>query len=170
MTKTVTIDWTLSHDVTDKSEWIMSTLEAGYDEGPLIVVEAIARPPGRRPGRATAWIFQDCSWYLAHLAYHADDLSGERWVGIVRGTARANGPTALSALRYVQAAIAPPQRRPLTLSRRPQPSIPNYSVVESFEPLSEPISIEHVGEGKSDVIFALPHVGLLTEISPESSE
>lgn len=58
---TITIDWTPSHDVGDGEDAIMNSLEAGYDEGPLIVVPWDRGRPGLAGARAGALV-------LAHAA------------------------------------------------------------------------------------------------------
>jgi hypothetical protein len=166
MTTTITIDWPCSHDASDGDDAIMQSLEAGYDEGPLIVV------PWGRPGRGwgrpagDALVFADASQYLAHLAMHADEVSGERSVGLVRGSACRNGEAALAALvglRGQLSGAAQPPRGP-GRARRPEPL--NYAAYAGTPVFDGEVRVEHVGEGLDDARSRFPAI---REGTPQSA-
>ncbi len=154
--RTVTIDWPVSHDAADGEDAIMGSLEAGYDEGPLIVLPWGPGGPGRgRPGSGPL-VFADASDYLAHLAMHGDEVSGERSVGLVRGSARENGEAALAALAALRDKVPAAGRRPRPSGRVAQPPAADYASYAGTPALADEVRVEHIGEGLDDVRRRFP--------------
>lgn len=144
---------------------ILAQIEAGYDEGPLLIVPALARPVGGRPARVRACAFRTAADYLAHLAFHADALEGERWVGIVRGAAKTNGETALAALQHIVARLAEigsAKRRRLPSGRLEYATASRIHVQRETE-------IRQNGEAREEVLFAFPRLADITRAIPESN-
>lgn len=108
----IQIDWPLSHDHEDCN--IREQLEAGGDEGPLLVLSAGGQ---RRPGREQfVAIFRNVDWYIASLGEEADNAPRERWVGLIRGSQRENGDAAVAALQRMAHRLAPKvARRPKSI-------------------------------------------------------
>ena len=148
---TIEVDWPGSHDAADDASFVMAMLEAGYDEGPLLVVPC---DPARSPSFRAAGgpqVFKDTSHYIAHLVAHEGQLSGDRWVGLVRGSERENGTAALAALTHLRDAIAPRKRR-----RSASPAALDYSAYSDNPGFSGELRIVHVGEYADEVHAAFP--------------
>lgn len=145
----IEIDWACSHDATDDESMIMGLLEAGGDEGPLIILPWSSHP-GRSNRSDEVEVFENALHYVAHLAMHEADGPGERFVGLVRGEDRKNGDEALAALLHLKRTLV---RRPSSpRGRRKRTGAESgrwaYTGVPGF---TGPLRIVHAGEYAEDV-------------------
>lgn len=150
----IQIDWPISHDHEDFN--IREQLEAGGDEGPLLVLSAEGR---RRPGRERfVAIFRNVDWYIASLVEQADNAPRERWVGLVRGSDRENGDAAVAALQRMAQRLAPKvARRPKSTGSqdRDQVSV-TYGAFTDTVDWEGDLAIENQGDGFDDVSRMYP--------------
>lgn len=98
--KKFTLRWIGSMHTGDEFELILQALEAGLDEGPLVVAP---QPPSRGSGQRKAshyraQVFENPDWLRAHFAEHSDDLDNEFWIGICENIDRRHQGTATAAL------------------------------------------------------------------------
>ena len=161
-TTLVEIYWPYSHDRGDDN--IEYQLEAGGDEGPLLVIPARRRT---KPGSPTAiGVFKNVDWYLSSLAFNDDaDVSRERWVGLVRGSDRANGDAAVAALQRLAHNLSTTRKvrlGPLGHRGKTVSSVPEGALTELIA-FDGSIMIKNDGEGFKDVARVYP--ALLSEMS-----
>ncbi len=152
--KVVRIDWPHSHDCSDYD--IQTQLEAGGDEGPLLVLSAGGRRGPRSNGLVA--VFPNVECYLARLNGDADDFPRERWVGLVRGSDRENGVAAVAALQRMADIVAPRSRVSKPRSRfahKTAKVVPDWALSEAVI-YDGPIEIENCGEGFEDVGISYP--------------
>ena len=153
----IQIEWFDTHHAQDNIADLRNGLEAGGDEGPLLVVPF--RPKARTPqtrGRHPT-MFTNIDDYIAHLAAHSTTADGDRWAGLVRGVPQSDRALALGVLERVKNLIAPhaprPQRGP---SRQARPPADDYAVLTGPHPLTENVELENIGEGFTDITTAFP--------------
>ncbi|MBO9380884.1 hypothetical protein GG804_29475 [Sphingomonas histidinilytica] len=166
-----TIRWMESMHTGDDFSFINQTLEAGLDEGPLILAPQKARrtPPSGMQQDYRALVFVNPDWLAAHLVEHQEELSHEFWLGICQDVPRERRETAESALwhfakllddlsgrnrkrpRPAKAALSNENSRPLTYGSVTDPTISNFEAV-----------LEQVGDGFDAV--ALAHKSLPARI------
>lgn len=150
---TIRIDWPYSHDCGDAD--IQSQLEAGSDEGPLLVLSA-ERSSSPRSVKVIG-VFCNVDWYLASLVDDEEATTRERWVGLVRGSERNNGDAAVAALQRVALAIEPARKPRRTRSSRSQEPVEKtpYAVTNPVD-FEGSITVENGGDGFNDVVQAHP--------------
>lgn len=150
----IQIDWPSSHDHEDFN--IREQLEAGGDEGPLLVLSPEGR---RRPGREQfVAIFRNVDWYIASLVEQTDNSPRERWVGLVRGSERENGDAAVAALQRLAHRLAlKVARRPKSIESqdRDQVSV-TYGALTDAVDWDGDLAIENHGDGFDDVSRMYP--------------
>ena len=151
----MTVFWPWSHDGGDDPSQIQSELEAGGDEGPLLIVPCRLTRGGPRP-YVTTHIYRDVHSYLAQLAVGEEHCEGERWIGLVQGTFRTNEASGLFALSHFKELIDYQSR----LSRLKGPG-ERKVVQRSFElmgpfPSQRPLTIINEGEAFADVALQFP--------------
>lgn len=165
-TPDVVVDWPFSHDALDDFEQIRCTLEAGGDEGPLLIL--VSPRPSPRWTPAEPLIFKDVDCYIAFLASDDDRLADERWAGLVRGSARDNGPLALAALDALKS-LVPARRKKRPGTRReleppPPTHVPVYAPLRGPFPSARDLVVVSVGEGWRDVADAFPALSRRVEV------
>jgi hypothetical protein len=152
--KSIRIEWPYSHDRGDRD--IQSQLEAGGDEGPLLVLSA---ERSSSPGSVKViGVFLNVDWYLASLVDDDEVTPRERWVGLVRGSDRDNGDAAVASLQRLALALAPTRKsRPVrgSLARAAVDKTPYGALTEAAE-FDGSITIENSGEAFDDVVAAYP--------------
>ena len=151
--KTVTIDWPTSHHCDDDHDQVRQQLEAGGDEGPLLVVPMKESGTGR--ARAKCQIFRDVDSYVGHLAMGEveGDAEGERWVGLIRGSFHNNETEGLASLYYLKGLLDPKTKR----RRLKNPAATNDHFVMIGPFTSEGVqTIENLGDGFDEVSTAFP--------------
>lgn len=153
----IQVQWFGTHHAQDAENLIRSHLEAGGDEGPLLIV-----PWGSRAGRSLKsgqqpTLFKDVDCYIAHLTAHSDTVEGDRWAGLVRGVRQNDRALALGVMARIAKLIAPhpprPHRGP---SRRPRPPAEDYAVLVGPHPLSADIEVENFGDGFDEISATFP--------------
>ncbi|WP_375398137.1 hypothetical protein [uncultured Sphingomonas sp.] len=149
----IQIDWPISHDYEDFN--IREQLEAGGDEGPLLVLSAEGR---RRPGREQfVAVFRNVDWYIASLE-HDGNVPRERWVGLVRGSDRENGDAAIVALqRLAHRLLSKVAQRPKPIGSRDRDQVSiAYGALTDAVDWDGDLAIENRGEGFANVSRMYP--------------
>lgn len=152
----ITIDWCDGHNVQDwdgDPDWIGQHLEAGYDQGPLLVI------PEPRPGRPkpVPLLFQNVSTYISHLAIYKDQLDGERWIGLVRECEPSEVEDVLAAMHKLGVMSAGSLTRPMPFRVKSPISPPmDYQVLTGPFKQSKRVMIDHQGEGLDELLRYYP--------------
>ncbi|WP_419809062.1 hypothetical protein [Sphingomonas sp.] len=150
----IQIDWPISHDYEDFN--IREQLEAGGDEGPLLVLSAEAR---RRPGREQfVAVYRNVDWYIASLVEQDGNVPRERWVGLVRGSDRENGDAAIVALQRLAHRLLPKvAQRPKRIGSRDRDQLSvAYGALTDIVDWDGDLAIENRGEGFGDISRMYP--------------
>lgn len=164
----ITIDWCSAHNVQEwdgDPDWVAQQLEAGFDEGPLIVV------PEPRPGgpKTIPQIFRDVSTYISHLACYRDQLDGERWIGLVRGWDSLEHENVLAAIYKLGVLSASKPVRPMPFRDKSKASPPmDYQVLAGPFKQTTRVMIDHQGEGLDEVLVHYPTL-CLSIVLPDNS-
>jgi len=84
------IRWIEPQHTGDDFGQIKDAMEAGDDEGPIILLPVRQRGRGisKASGRYPAQLFENPLWLIAHLVEHANDLDREFWIGICENRER----------------------------------------------------------------------------------
>lgn len=157
-TRLVRIDWPYSHDCGDGD--IRMQLEAGGDEGPLLVLSNDGRGGSGRGGLVA--VFRNVDWYLASLIDGEADFPRERWVGLVRGSERENGEAAVAALQRIANLVGSSRRTGKVRSRFNREgvkAVPNGALTDPVV-FDQPVTVENYGDGFDDVARAYPMLSL----------
>jgi hypothetical protein len=157
------IRWVGTVHTGDDFELILQTLEAGRDEGPLILApRASFRTPSSDTNRNyRSLVFENPDWLGAHLAEHRNDLNHEIWLGICQEVPREKRDLATAALWHFAVLLDDLAKRN---KRRPRPARA-AAIEENLKPLdygtvgTAPISsfkavLSHSGEAFDDVAAA----------------
>jgi hypothetical protein len=89
---------------------------------------------------------------------HGDEVSGERSVGLVRGSACENGEAALAALVALRDRMPAAKRRARPIGRNAQLPALDYAAYVGFPVIADAFRVEHVGEGLEDVSRRFPAI------------
>lgn len=151
---TIQIDWPISHDYEDSD--IREQLEAGGDEGPLLVLSA--KGSRRLDREQLVAIFRNVDWYMASLVEHKDNVPRERWVGLVRGSDQENGDAAIAALQRLANQISPKMtQRAKSIGSRDRDQISVvYGALTDAVDWDGNLAVENRGEGFDDVSRMYP--------------
>ena len=150
----VRIDWPHSHDCGDGD--IQMQLEAGGDEGPLLILSNEGQSRFRS-GRLVA-VFRNVDWYLASLIDGEANFPRERWVGLVRGSERENGKAAVAALQRIANLVGSSRSTGKIRSRFSREGLkatPNGALTDLVI-FDQSVTIENYGDGFGDVARAYP--------------
>lgn len=153
---TIEICWSLSHDCHDDD--VERQLEAGRDEGPLLVLSA--EQSSRCGAARVIGVFRNIGWYQASLVADDDAAHRERWVGLVRGVERDNGDKAVAALQCVARTVSPgrsTRNRGRARSLNGVGKAPYGAVTETIE-LEVSATVVNCGDGFREVARAYPAI------------
>ncbi|WP_300974507.1 hypothetical protein [Sphingomonas sp. LHG3406-1] len=162
----VIVDWSGVHEPTDGPDPLAQHLNAGRDEGPLLVIPALSSRRRRVEGK----IFADLIAYEKHLLRYEEDvridrsgtLSAPRWTGLVRRNRADSEARALSAIYGLKTLLAPPVQTVFHPPRARLRSTQDYQVMPGPYRADRDILIENIGDGFEDMRRAFP--GLTREM------
>jgi hypothetical protein len=162
----IVIEWSESHHANDDEAFIRSHLDAGRDEGPLIVIPYSSKGPSRGPKQA-AQIFENVDRYISHLQHHADELNDERWVGLVRGVSRDQKEGVLAVLYGIAQIVAPPPRSRHSPGRsKSSEKVADYQVLVGPFKSENVITVTHSGDGLAELLTRFPAITRLSDLEP----
>jgi len=156
------IRWVGTVHTGDDFELILQTLEAGRDEGPLILVpRASFRTPSSGTNRNyRSLVFENPDWLGAHLAEHREDLNHEFWLGICQEVPHGKRDLAAAALWHFAALLNDLVKRS---TRRPRPARAaankerapmDYGAIETAPISSFRAILNHTGDAFDDLALA----------------
>lgn len=157
----ITVQWS-THEPTDDHYAIATALEAGYDEGPLMVFPNVDRRSARRHA---PMIFEELNSYLIHLSKYEDQLRSEyagrsipsRWTALIRRKSADDKTRGLAAIYALKELLWPSRPRP-PAQRMPagNGALQDKLVLAGpFEPDTELI-IENIGDDLIQLFAAFP--------------
>lgn len=151
---TLLISWPEAHHPGDGTSLIEQSMEAGLDDGPLLVLP-LDRGRGPKKPHFVPTIFPEVVHYLAHLSEYADDLGGERCLAIVQHGA--DRDVALAFLMHLQQLAAPgtdgiPKRR---LDKRQIEPMDSH-VIPAASPPRPVVQVKSFGYGLNEALAVYP--------------
>lgn len=141
----VVIQWFLPHHPKDGYDRIQSELEAGGDEGPLLVIPDSYSYRSHLSGEPLL-IFEDIDSYFLHLMLYENEDIGEQWVALVRREGREdNRNHNLAAIHHIKELLTPKRRFKNTVARRRNAPPPrDYRVLAGSFFADEDLLIENI--------------------------